>query len=515
MTFTRTQENDPRESVRRAWSILVNPQEYGKQDRHWLMERGIQHYVQGDDLNTDVLLKDISQYFADCLDWKMVNGDIIDHLPKLYEQPGRLALLMSFSSILVRRHQLIQEDPRKPIIHRHLREFGLETLFVSSKHSQQSDRILQEMGKVVYSRDQQDEYGPPVGRLIEDIVQPNGLSQLYYKMPLVHANRRCLARSDEQADGENSGSIQSLVKGKYVYVPVSSVYNRYRDYFTSRNGTVALLEEAIQQSLGGGKLDSYHSRLTGVNDRIQSLYNNGKDDILLKERRYPAKLEVILRSVNSAPGEIAKLGDPITAKEAYEAVKHHRKVTEVEWVKSVGQNMNSVQEIGQLLYGYSQDGDIPHVEEADVDSKTAHYHLEYKYGSVKKIDVESIGDVLELPCMQNLHDSLKEEKRGRWELYSFVRYLYEIDEADFDVDDIKDWFSQYPWYDEQTTEYQAGYEKKQGIKGDRPLPISCQNDNQNWCDHCIGKENCEYSLYRSIELKPDIFERIDDSKSKL
>ncbi|MFB6187650.1 MAG: primase-associated protein [Halobacteriaceae archaeon] len=108
----------------------------------------------------------------------------------------------------------------------------------------------------------------------------------------------------------------------------------------------------------------------------------------------------------------------------------------------------------------------------------------------------------------NLDESLQDKKPVRWELYSFVRYILELN-TEITIDEIKEWFSRYPWYREDVTEYQARYEKTQTKKdGERPLPISCNNDNKNWEQHCIGKENCEYSLYRSVELKPDVYERV-------
>ena len=85
-----------------------------------------------------------------------------------------------------------------------------------------------------------------------------------------------------------------------------------------------------------------------------------------------------------------------------------------------------------------------------------------------------------------------------------------MDAINLDTDDIKNWFEQYPWYREEVTEYQVNYEKKQtmGSEG-RPMPISCNNDNRNWSGYCIGKENCDYSLYASVDLKQDVYDRLD------
>jgi len=123
--------------------------------------------------------------------------------------------------------------------------------------------------------------------------------------------------------------------------------------------------------------------------------------------------------------------------------------------------------------------------------------------------VELIKDLLEFPCFQSLHETLQKSKVTRWELYSFVRYLLSLD-MEVSNEDIHDWFQQYPWYDRATTEYQVNYERQQQMAdGKDPMPIGCNNENRNWAGHCIGRENCEYSLYHSVELDQKIYDRLD------
>lgn len=498
-TTNRQARTDPRENIERAWQVAVNPEEYSKSTRKHLMERGTQHYS-----SKNEILADASQLIADVLDRtskKEIMGDPPDHL----EQPGRLALIMAVASLTVREHEEIRKDPRNPLIHKKIRQHYLHQLLAAREQSDHSDTIRLELGRIVYGRDQEDDYGPPAGAAIEGIDRFKDVKGTYYKIPLTHANRKCEARMGQSKDGE----IRAYIEGPYVYVPEDDVIPKYEnDYFTGRYGVAATLENALKNTVGDDAIEAWQESLTGINQRITDLIENGNDDLLLKERRYPAKLEATLSAVEAVDEDIAKLGQTLTAKDIFNAVRDYSTWTEIEWHTHVLDDFNSPSSIATTLSQYAHDPDHENIEIINRDGQPDLYELEYKVGNFKQIEVTEIGDLLELPCMQNLHDSLQQSKPVRWELYSFVRYLFEVNNVEFTVDDIKEWFSQYDWYRADVTEYQVKYEREQVMgDGNRPLPISCSNDNRAWAEHCIGKENCEYSLYQSVELKPDVYDR--------
>lgn len=496
-------KTDPTKNTARAWQIALNPGNYSKSERSLLIKRGIIQYTSGETLNQEQLLTDVSEFTTEALKRK-TKAEVVSNPPAHIAYPGKTALLMALGSVLVRRHPVITNDPRKPTVHKHVREYYLNSIYAAAKHSDYSTDIRVTIGEVVYSRDAEDEYGPPVGRPVEGITQLENLPGAYYKIPLTHANRKCASRenNDEQAP------LNCVIKGPYVFIPANNVHDKYTEYFNGYNGVAALLEQVIEKTVSEERLEAYQNSLSGVNKRIEELSSGGHDDMLFKERRYPAKLEVILRSVESVDEDIAKLGEQLTASEIHNAVRDYATWTETDWVQNIAEQMNSAGTVANLLSNYANNDDLAHVTVIKRDGKPDLYELEYMVGNFKQIEVTEIKDLLEFPCMENLHKSLLQKKPVRWELYSFVRYLFEVDNVEFTIEDIQEWFSQYDWHRPDVTEYQVGYEKRQRMPdGERPLPISCNNDNRNWGEHCIGKENCSYSLYRSIDLKSDVYNR--------
>ena len=134
------------------------------------------------------------------------------------------------------------------------------------------------------------------------------------------------------------------------------------------------------------------------------------------------------------------------------------------------------------------------------------YRLRFNESDATTIQVSEIEDILELPCMQNIHNFLLEEKPVRFVVYTYVRVILSI-ENDFTVEEIVDWFRKYPWFDEEITRYQARYEKNQTNENDDPyLPGNCYSDNEKFTQFCIGIGNCEYEIHESLPLKEEVLE---------
>ena len=76
------------------------------------------------------------------------------------------------------------------------------------------------------------------------------------------------------------GALLSLIKGKYVYVPVDDVLGKYEEYFNQYGGSPGLFEEVIRRNISREYLQEFWSALTEVNNEIERLINNGRDNVL-------------------------------------------------------------------------------------------------------------------------------------------------------------------------------------------------------------------------------------------
>lgn len=496
-----SESTDPRENTARAWEIFVNPKEFVKGRRKQLISRGVQQYETDTGVDEMGLLEDVAEYIAEALD-QPDQDEVIQNYTQT--DPGQLCLLSALSAVLFKRQPQLENDPRRTKAHRLVRRHTSRMVFAAAHSDPYASTIRISIGEAVYRRRQEDDRGPPPGRTVEGVVEPFDQTQkLYYQIPLVHANRRCEAR-------DSNGEMQALIDGKYVLVPVDDVEDKYKEQFVKKGGLAKAHENRINGEMSDHALDDYTNRLTGLQRRISDLIESNNDRHLFEKRSRPPKLEVMVKAVRSAPNDEIKLGEPLTAGEVVAAVAEYGKKTTVAWEENVVSEIDDRNAVSNLLTMYDNDSDISGVSFVGEKDGDPAYKLEYAKGGSKLINVETIEDVLELPCMANLHDKLLEQKGVRWELYTFVRYLLEIDEGEIDKAAIKEWFKQYPWHRKEVTDYQVDYESRQTIGDDRPLPVGCNNDNRHWSEHCIGKEHCDYSLYRSIQLSDDVYERLDD-----
>lgn len=503
---TRKKNRDPRRNVQRAWKVVVAPRQYSLRAKKQLLARGLEPYVGVDsgELDERQLLIDTSDFILDALDIRGLEESVLSDPPSIIESPGRLTVYTSLGVSLVNRHPVVREESyRKSILPRHIRDYHLAITKAAAMTGEHRDYILEAMGEIAYSRDQTDKYGPPVGSPVEGIEYLEHTDQWYFKVPLVHANRQCEARSER-------GEMLNIIDEEYVYVPIEDVLEKYDDYF-SRNRLAEPFNSIVENDFfSDSQLDVYQSNITSVNDRISYWANNGHETRIFEERRYPRTLKAILTAIEGVESDIATLGEPLTIEDVHNATQRFANDTDKDWIRSVLTDIESVSSLSNQLRSYAADEDINDVIVTEDESGKDQYVFQYQVGNVKRIEPKNIADLLELPCMQNLHESLQHGKQTRWELFSFVRYLFEVKDLDADVEDIKNWFEQhYPWYHEPTSEYQIRYEKRQSERGDRPFPISCNCENQRWAEHCIGKENCEYSLYRSVQLKQRVYDSLD------
>jgi hypothetical protein len=131
------------------------------------------------------------------------------------------------------------------------------------------------------------------------------------------------------------------------------------------------------------------------------------------------------------------------------------------------------------------------------------YILSYTDNGARQIDVQTPHDVFELPCVSNLEDYFMENPPEREPLFFLVRILCSLENR-FTHEEIAEVFTRFPWYDPSTTWYQVGYELTQTA-----VPIGCENDHTRWGQFCIGQENCDYSIYGSLPIREEVYDRLD------
>jgi len=305
--------------------------------------------------------------------------------------------------------------------------------------------------------------------------------------------------------------------------------------------TLADFHESFYLKLHAPKdKDKLLNSVTRITDQIEKLQTLNHTSTLYKERTYPEPLRCLLKAVYAAPPALTPDTDTPLATGEY--IKSGEILTAIEWYRSLdptdGDDGNSAddadaetpsvtvrgyeqetlarfdtaQSIALYLSKFDNDDDNSEDNHPDVETvsgKYNRYKLTYRNNNYTQVDIAKIGDLLAFPCMQNLHEFLKEtNKPVRWMLYTFVRYLDCLD-IDFGVEDIKEWFNEhYAWYDPAITEFQANYEMNER-DNDHIRPISCNHSNKRWAEFCIGREDCEHSLYGSVEFTDRVDELID------
>ena len=288
-----------------------------------------------------------------------------------------------------------------------------------------------------------------------------------------------------------------------------------------------------------GNLIENTSRIT---DQIEKYKQRNWTDKYLKERYYPEKLRCVLKAVYAAPDRIASMKAELDAGEIKTAIdwycnraegpiegsdddsesEHDADDGEYKQYKTyvrgyeqdlLDREFDSARSIGAFLSLFDNGRDKRYDDHEHVtvnESKYNTYELEYRDGNIKKLDIAEPSDILEFPCMQNAHEDLLEGVPSRWLLYTIARFVFSLDN-DFGVDAVHELFSRYDWYDEAITEREARYEYQRGSPDDPIMPIGCNATNDKFTGYCIGRDECDHSLYYSVRHKDEVYDNLEDS----
>ncbi|MFC7141836.1 primase-associated protein [Halosimplex aquaticum] len=514
----RSRRVTPRTNVLDAWRVLLEPSGYGDFALVDLFQRGYDTWREQGVRNEKQMLDEVQRFVLEAIK-KPKQADVVSDPWVPVECPGRLAVMLSMGSLMIQKNEQLQERSHRITLHHYLQDVFAYHVFAAINNFEHPDGNIQVIaGEAVYGRNgNPDARGPPPGRPVTGITQlEDAGSGLYYEVPLVHANQNCLVREGDPVDGE----LQVKVDNNCVYIPTTGFETAFKKHLIDgRESVVNKLEQTFENTLTDENETTIVNYAEDVHAKIKKLLEANQTQKLFAERRYPERLRVVLKAVDKAPNEVAKLDEPIKAGDIFDAI---------EWfieqepgadeddvdndIKSYEQDnvseFDTARAVSNFLRKYD---DHRHVEIQR--GKYNRYILEYSpWEHAKKVNVSEIEDIHELPCMENIHHFLQEGKPVRWVLYSYVRIIFSLDNG-FEVDDVVDYFRQYPWFDEETSRYQARYEKRRTISGtnEKPLPVGCHNDNQNFSQFCIGLENCDYSIYRSLPFKDAVYDRIPDN----
>ncbi|QDX39511.1 primase-associated protein [Salarchaeum sp. JOR-1] len=508
----------PRTNVMDAWRVLLEPSGYGDFALVDLFQRGYDTWQEQGVRNEKQMLEDVQTFVLEALK-KPDQDDVISDPWVPVDCPGRLAVLLSIGSLMIRKNEQLQEHSHRITLHHYLRDVFAYHVYAAVNQFEHPEGNIQLIaGEAVYGRDgKPDERGPPPGRSVTGITHLEGNGGgLYYEVPLVHASQNCLVREGDPVDGE----LQVKVDNNCVYIPTTGFEPAFKNHLIGGMRSVShQLEQTFENTLTDENETTIVTYAEDVHAKIKKLLEANQTQKLFAERRYPERLRVVLKAVDEAPNEVAKLDEPIEARDIFDAIEWFVEQEPGADEDDVGNDIKSHEQdnvsdfdtpraVSNFLRKYD---DHRHVEIQE--GKYNRYTLEYSpWRNAKKVNVSEIGDIHELPCMENIHQFLQENEPVRWVLYSYVHIIFSLDNG-FTVDDVVDHFRQYPWFDEETSRYQARYEKRRTMPGtnDKLLPVSCHNDNQNFSQFCIGLENCDYSIYRSLPFKDAVSDRIPDN----
>ncbi|MGN8219714.1 primase-associated protein (plasmid) [Halococcus morrhuae DSM 1307] len=499
----------PRDDTIRAWEVALNPRESTGVELTDVFQRGYNTYLENGERNETRMLADVEKFVLRAIDDQPSYQDVKENPSVAPDMPGRLVVFGTMGTIVLLENPELKQYHREIICHELVEKLFYKHLLAGVMQYDGGNYQLQRLAaEILYKRDHDDEYGSPPGRVVTDITpMPEWHEDMVYiEIPLVHAGMNTDVTN-------NKGESVCGIKNNCVYVPDTDFRKKFEKHVIGRNGTAAYLGKRLYQSMEDGQINYAAHNATNVREHIQTLLDIGHTDKLFAEKTHPDKLRVVLTGIENAPDERAQLNTWHSASELYDALEIHAQKTDSTWEKRKIGEIGSARSLGNYLGSctdhddveiYRQRDDQENPLGEDATDNTNLYRLRFNTSEATTIQVSEIADILELPCLRNIHNFLLEEKPVRFTLYTYVRIILSL-ENDFTVEEIVEWFSQYPWFDEETTRYQTRYEKNRTNENGEPYqPVNCYTDNEQFTDFCIGIDNCEYEIHESLPLKNEV-----------
>lgn len=498
----------PEESPVDAFQVTLLAEQYKDHVLDDLFRRGYDCWQEDDGGRDDEGIVKAIEAFGDlALKDSFEHGDREDSIAS---DPASLVIMSTHACLVALDHDALNEgEPKKAQPYYDIRDFALEEMR-DLIYRQSSNVPIKHIAERMYRKPP--EPGRPFpGRVCEGIVNnPEwGEAEAYMKIPLVAASKETLALDAERDDrgrlvGEKT--VKSHLRDNTVYVPIDDFFDRLTGRWEKAFDN---LYRYIDETMPGKQrswLLRQEDKITHRLDRYQRA--NRREQLWKNYDHDRYRVNVLIKAVEESRNDIAQLGEPLTAQTIDQALSNYD-ASETE--EDAATSFRNPRSIAQFLSDQTHRNYIEKVE----DRKLNKYILRPQDTGAKPVVINDLDDLFELPCFANIDERLQKKGPTRKELYSLVRLVawlqeYRIDKSETElIEDLKDLLSRWPWYDEQTSDYQIRYELEKGeIDGRSPLPIGCNNDDMQM--YCIGQDECPYSIYGSLELDPEVYDLLDE-----
>jgi len=512
------------DSEEEALKVTAYAKDYSGGDIRNLVHRGFDIYREGqtEEEAARDLLNDIDYFFQQAMDADVRNNYIED--PPV-SRPSVLAVLSMVTANAVQKHPDLENVPLSKIqLVEYLRAYHTNLLLGNIR--QASGETKAEIADQLYREEMNHKRPRPATGISGLRHRPDEHEKFewFFEIPLVAAGELCEAR---MVDGHWGGGYDPdantalgepncHIDNNCVYVPMSHTFwylaQLQEDIFEHlvTVGSEYVKDSEIQWALNNSEV---------IKPTIDDISEHGDMGELWTDWDPQKNL---LRLVRNATGNEPDL-DPTEynlAEDYYDAIQNYEVNKFGE--KSAKQGIDSVRSLASKLTSLSNSDQFSVVDHR---TYTGHRNSEYTVGkssgNYREVTLDTLEDIFELPCFQNMVDDLKLENSGpvRKQLFNFVRMVYwlqgyhdlpEQQREDAVVEDIHELFeNKWDWYDRETTDYQARYELRNGeINGNVPVPMGC--DNKDMEHHCIGRRACPYSIYQSLPFPQDLYDYLDE-----
>lgn len=492
---------------RTAYRIAALPPEYQDTQITELFTRGYDRYRVDGEYQADDLLDDVEQFGTAAFKSRVRTSALDD---PFVDEPATLAVLATLSAICVKSHSMFEDTPPRRIQPLYdIRELYVNNL-ASLLREYADPTLYQEIAELLYGKEDSED-GPHPGRVCTAITEkPEFGGGLYLEIPMAAASRKCLVRATSTETGSNTqGEILTRIANNHLYVPVGDFDRKYRSY----------AEQAFKKLLRVQENEITEEQRTwlttnesAISEQLERFQHAGHTERLWRDWQPGQRLiRVVRAAVRHATDEHAETGEYHTAEELYNALESYD--TDSNWEQTVIDSISSPSSLAKSL----TDNESHPAVTVDRDGTVNRYRIGYASRSSQRLDIETIDDVFQLPCLAAMESRLHEEKPVRKDLYSFVRLVmwlphYHNRSLDAILADLKDIFSRWPWYDEEITEYQIRYEFSNTIDGDPPLPMNCDNDDLQ--RYCIGQDQCPYSIWGSLPFPEQMYGLVSNKSNQ-
>jgi len=511
------------ESWQDAFEVALFADQHDAAEIRQLIDQGFEHYrVDG---GKEMLREDVEHYFQQSMD-PDVRKYNFDEPP--LESPQKMVLLGTLAANAVRKHDQFENAPPSKIqIIQYLREYHTRMLIA---HFWESDpEIKTDVADKLYKAEIDPKRPRPAGGTTGLKNRPDEHPEFdwFFEMPLVFAGDLCKARFHEGKwgpgyDDETKSALGETnyhIDNNCIYMPLDhAVYHlahRQEDTFIG-------LVETTNEFYNDEEVQWVYNETRSIRDTIDDLIKHGDNDDLWTDWDPQQNLLRLTRNAAQTDDDL----DPAEYNEAeayYEAIQNY--TADGFGERSAKKQIKGTKSLAMKLTNLAKSDDFRVVDIRRYDRGTAEYTVGRNSGNVRQVPVETLEDIFELPCFNNMKDDLKLKNSGpvRKQLYNFVRMVYwlqgyhdlpDSQREDAVVSDIHDLFeTKWDWYDRETTDYQARYELRNGeVNGNTPLPMSC--DNPDMEHHCIGRRACPYSIYQSLPFPQEMYDQLEEMQQE-